>query len=405
MGGYAAAIADLIRQPGEGSGLGLQLVAVCDPQAATFTQRAAELRGQGVQVLDNLEGLLALPGVEAVWLPVPIDLHRPFFEQALQAGKAVMCEKPAAGCIDDLDAMIGARAAAGLPAAIGFQDIYAPWTLAAKRAVLAGKIGQVRQAAVWGCWPRGRSYFDRATWAGKWQRNGAWVLDSPVNNAMAHFVNLALFMLGPGEDQSAQPLALEAELYRGNDIESFDTASIRVHLVGGATLLILLTHVCETGVGPTITLQGDQGSLRIMAHGDDMWRTDDGVVLGQPSTLTKQQHMAQRFAALVRGQSDTDRAVASLEVARPQTLVVSAAVQAAAVAPIPAEVLRVVPLHQTTVQVVPGIHEWFERCAAAGQMLHESGQARWTTPAARIDALADYRHFAGPASTAGCSVA
>jgi len=42
---------------------------------------------------------------------------------------------------------------------------------------------------------------------GQLQRNGAWVLDSPVQNALNHFVNLTLFLLGPSPEESALPVA------------------------------------------------------------------------------------------------------------------------------------------------------------------------------------------------------
>ena len=71
-----------------------------------------ELKALGVQTARTFEQLLELD-IDAVWLPLPIDLHRPFTETALAAGKAVMCEKPAAGSVDDVDAMIAARIARG----------------------------------------------------------------------------------------------------------------------------------------------------------------------------------------------------------------------------------------------------------------------------------------------------
>src|SRR5829696_1805709 len=76
--------------------------------------------------------LLDLP-IDAVWLPLPIHLHRPYTERALAAGKAVLCEKPAAGCVDDVDAMIAARDASGRGVLIGFQDVYQPCVIQLKR--------------------------------------------------------------------------------------------------------------------------------------------------------------------------------------------------------------------------------------------------------------------------------
>src|SRR5665213_934650 len=162
----------------------------------------------------------------AVWLPLPIDLHRTFTEKCLMAGKAVLVEKPAAGSIDDVDAMIAARDRTGLLTAVGFQNLFDPAVWAVKKRLLDGAIGQVRSASVLACWPRSQAYFNRAPWAGKLQHNGVWVLDSPANNAMAHFLNLALFLLGSTQVDSANPITVEAELYRANSIENYDTCSV-----------------------------------------------------------------------------------------------------------------------------------------------------------------------------------
>lgn len=101
----------------------------CMPSANLFqNQHAAlisELKARDVEVYADIDELLD-SDIEAVWLPVPIDLQRPFTEKSLARDKAVMCEKPAAGCVEDLDAMIAARDRSGLPMAIGFQHIDDP---------------------------------------------------------------------------------------------------------------------------------------------------------------------------------------------------------------------------------------------------------------------------------------
>src|SRR5581483_895161 len=101
------------------------LAAVCDPALERFGARVRDLASRGVTIAKSFDQLLACD-IEAVWLPLPIDLHRPYTENALAAGRAVMCEKPAAGSVDDVDAMIEARDRSRLPVIVGFQDIYQP---------------------------------------------------------------------------------------------------------------------------------------------------------------------------------------------------------------------------------------------------------------------------------------
>src|SRR5687768_16608647 len=170
LGGYAAYVADRMLDDAESDAPAAKLVAVSDPDLSRFPRRVAELRARGVVVLEDFQQLLARP-VDAVWLPLPIDLHLPFTEASLAAGKAVICEKPAAGCVEDVDAMIAARDRAGLPVAIGFQDVYQPSVAALKKRIVAGEFGKPTGASVIGCWPRSAHYFTRNDWAGRCHRN------------------------------------------------------------------------------------------------------------------------------------------------------------------------------------------------------------------------------------------
>lgn len=411
MGGYARSVLGMLGVSLEAGGgprvavdeRPLRVVAACDPSQANREAIGDALDEQGVAVLDDIDALLARPEVEAVWLPVPIGLHRPFTEKALAAGKAVMCEKPAAGCVQDVDAMIAARDRAArdwaaLPVAIGFQDIYHPATLALKRQLLDGAIGPVREATLWACWPRGDGYYSRNDWAGVMRRGDTWVLDSPANNALSHFINLALFILGTTDADAARIETVEAELYRAREIENYDTISLRLTLGGGVRLLVMLTHACGNAVEPRIDVTGEAGSAA--------WRGGRPVVIRDATGRDVRAlgdgdrphgYMVERFAKLVRGEADGQRAVATLEVARAQVAAVNAASQAVAVVGVPASAVQRVECDSGSVRAITGIEQVFEQCAATGRMLHESGAYAWTQPAGRLT-LPDgcYPRFEGP---------
>src|SRR5256885_16138150 len=105
LGGYAGWACDQLLATAAGGSNGdgrpdVRLTAVCEPELAKHAARVQACRAAGITVLSSCDELMALP-IDAVWLPLPIDLHRSFTEQALAAGKAVLVEKPAAGCVDD----------------------------------------------------------------------------------------------------------------------------------------------------------------------------------------------------------------------------------------------------------------------------------------------------------------
>ena len=66
----------------------------------------------GLRVHRSFEALLADPGIDAVYLPLPNPLHVQWNLKAMQAGKPVLCEKPMAMQAADFDRLIAARDAA-----------------------------------------------------------------------------------------------------------------------------------------------------------------------------------------------------------------------------------------------------------------------------------------------------
>lgn len=268
LGGFGRAVCHAILQQGPLGEVPSQLTWAYDP--APDHTKLQPLHEAGVHFADSIEQLLA-SDVDIVWLPLPIQLHRPYAERVLASGKAVMCEKPAAGTLEDVDAMSAAATRAGRPLAIGFQDMYEASTHEIKRLLCAGEIGEVQSVVVAGSWPRSNVYYGRGNWPGRIKVDGAWVLDSPANNALAHFVNLALFWLGKTPDAMAELADVQGELYRAHQIENFDTCAFRARTRAGTTLLGYLTHVGAKLEHPTITVRGTRGRV--------VWR------LGLPTTI------------------------------------------------------------------------------------------------------------------------
>lgn len=393
-GGYAAYITDLVLRVGDSCQPPVELVSIAEPDAVTHAERLAALRQRGVMTVSSIDELLADPGVEAVWLPVPIPLHRPFAERALAAGKAVLVEKPAAGTVQDVDSMIAARDQAKLPAMIAFQHMYDPLTAEVKRRLIAGEIGTIRHAVLHACWPRSEQYYRRSAWAGRFKQGDAWVMDSPANNALAHYLNLALFFLGSTFSASASPERLEAELYRAHSIENFDTASLRVHMAGGATLLGLLTHACQGGhYGPILRLEGTRGQISWTTAGAEI-ETESTREWIAASGDTEAE-MLNRFARLVRGLPDEMRLGSTLETARTQVLIVNAASEATPIIPVPTSQIERFESHGEKGVAIVGIEAAIKSCAEHRLMLHESGLLPFTRPAGILD-MRQYREFGGP---------
>lgn len=285
LGGYPSELADLLladaKQPS------LRLVSVTAIDTDQHPARVEMLRDRGIEVQGSFDAMLADDAVEAVWLPVPIHLHKAMALRVLGAGKHLILEKPVAGCLADHREIADAQASSGVQAFVGFQDVYAHTTAVLKRGLLTGSFGKVQRCSVLCSWPRGDAYFRRNAGAGRLEVEGAPVRDSPLNNAMAHFVNLALFLLGGELNSSAYPRVEVAELYRARPIETFDTCSVRAALPSpGTELVINLTHASSERIDPIIEIQTDRGVVRWRFSGEATFRLHDrmdGVRLSLPN--------------------------------------------------------------------------------------------------------------------------
>jgi predicted dehydrogenase len=161
----------------------------------------------------------------------------------LAHGSHVLVEKPAAAVSGEVDRMIEARDRANRIAAVGFQWSFSRSILQLKRDIMAGRFGTPLSGRSLTLWPRTDSYYRRNNWAGKKRdAQGRWILDSPANNAMAHFLHNLLFLLGDQLDSSASPVSISARLARANDIETFDTIAAKVTVMDGVDLLFLASH-------------------------------------------------------------------------------------------------------------------------------------------------------------------
>jgi predicted dehydrogenase len=114
-------------------------LATTDPaKAAPFRNFAPALR-----VHASYESLLADPGIDAVYIPLPNHLHVEWSIKAMQAGKHVLCEKPIAMQASDFDALVAARDAAGVFCAEAFMIVHHPQWQRARQLIADGAIGKL----------------------------------------------------------------------------------------------------------------------------------------------------------------------------------------------------------------------------------------------------------------------
>ena len=97
----------------------------------------------------SYDDLLASDDVDAVYIPLPNDLHAEWTMKAAAAGKHVLCEKPLALGASQAAEMVGACEAAGVKLAEAFMYRHHPTWVEAVRLVRDGTIGELQGVQSW----------------------------------------------------------------------------------------------------------------------------------------------------------------------------------------------------------------------------------------------------------------
>lgn len=231
----------------------------------------ADLRQRGVSIYPSLRQLLTerRGDLDLITIPTGIPLHRTMTVACLEAGVNVLVEKPAAGSIQDVDAMIAARQRSGKVCAVAYQHVYQAMARTVKEWVCQGRLGRVRSIRAFGCWPRPPQYYGRNGWAGKLAVGDTWVLDGPQNNALSHAVNFMLYVGGGTPGRSLSPATVQAELYRANPIEAADSVFMRVTTAEGPEVYFSVSHCTDRNVDPRFVLEAEKATLT-MEYMDDL---------------------------------------------------------------------------------------------------------------------------------------
>ncbi|MEH7829711.1 Gfo/Idh/MocA family protein [Gemmobacter denitrificans] len=96
-----------------------------------------------LHVHGSYDALLADPGIDAVYIPLPNHLHLEWSLKAIAAGKHVLTEKPMVMQAAEFDQLIAARDASGLQVAEAYMIVHHPQWQKVRDLIDAGEIGRI----------------------------------------------------------------------------------------------------------------------------------------------------------------------------------------------------------------------------------------------------------------------
>ena len=224
---------------------GAELVAVAsrsEEKIAPFQEIAPACRA-----VPDYDALLADDGIDAVYIPLPNNLHVLWALKALQGGKHVLVEKPATLRADEFDALIKARDASGKVCAEAYMIVHHPQWQRVKHLIADGAVGQLRHI-------RGGFTFDNSADTQN-IRNTAGMGGGALRDIGVYIFGSARFVTGQEPEVTGARLRME---------QDFDTfADVQALFPEGVTY----SAYVSTRMHPTQTMEfhGSEGLIRVTA--------------------------------------------------------------------------------------------------------------------------------------------
>jgi UDP-N-acetyl-2-amino-2-deoxyglucuronate dehydrogenase len=246
------------------------LAAVCDvdrEKGRAFTERYG-----GVAFYEDYTEMLREGGLDVVSICTPSGLHSEMTVAAARAGVNVLCEKPMAITVPQMDAMMQAVEAAGTKLEVIFQRRTYPTTKVVREAVQSGLLGQLTLADAYLKYYRSPAYYQSADWRATWALDGGGAL----MNQGVHGIDVLVWIMGEVESVYAKA---EAKV---RDIEVEDTAVALVTFKNGAYGVIEGTTSSNPGEPTTFAFHGEKGTIILDDEGIQEWAiAEDKSVLAK----------------------------------------------------------------------------------------------------------------------------
>jgi len=392
MGGYGQGYAKELLQASPDRCV--RLVAGIDP-APERCRLLPDFYRAAIPIFPNLQDFFAQDRADLVVLSSPIHMHASQTCLALAHGANVLCEKPICAVIQDARQMAEAERQSGKFVAIGYQFSVTSAIHELKRDILRGDFGQPKRLKTRILWPRMASYYHRNRWAGRIKSDsGEWVLDSPANNAMAHYLHNALYVLGKTPATSARPISVQAELYRANPIENYDATALRVVTEGNVEVLFYAAHTIPDEAHPVFCYEFEAATVEYTAYSECslIARFNNGSVrtYGDPTAPGAEWQKLWNCVDAIR----SDKPVAcGIEAASAHTRCINGAQESTEITTIPPEGVRQEPRGEAdTLTWVVGLQETFLQSYTQGCLPADLGTFPWARAGKVVD-LTQYDHF------------
>lgn len=208
-----------------------EVVAFCDidpNKAAALTQKY-----NIPHAVTDLADLGRMDDVDVIDLCTPAHLHFQQCMQVLAANKHVICEKPVASSLKQIDQLRQAEAQSGKRVMPIFQYRFGHGLQKLKYLLENGLAKQAYLTTVETAWRRRESYYTESAWHGTWDRE----LGGPIVSHAIHAHDLLCYVLGPIKSVFARAKTL----VNPTVLETEDCVSISLEMADGSLASLSVT--------------------------------------------------------------------------------------------------------------------------------------------------------------------
>jgi predicted dehydrogenase len=242
-----------------------------DARLVAVWTRSAEKRNEfahrfGCRAGESLEALVADPEIKAVTIATPSGAHADVAVPFLEAGKAVLCEKPLEVSLQAVDRILSAAERGGGLLAGVFQMRLGRGARLIKQAVEAGRFGRLTLCSAYIKWWRSPEYYASSSWKGTLKLDGGGAL---INQGI-HAVDLLQWIAG---------LPAEVSAFSGTlahtGIEAEDTVAATLRYPHGGLGTIEAASSAWPGSDLRIEIMGSRGSAVLVNDSIARWEFAD----------------------------------------------------------------------------------------------------------------------------------
>ena len=205
-----------------------EVLAICDLDESRAREAAAEHTIP--HVFTDLDEMCRMDDLDVIDICTPSHLHAAQVQQVLAAGKHAVCEKPVAGSLKEVDALILAEARSGRRVMPIFQYRFGHGVQKLALLIAEGVAGRAYLTTVETAWRRRADYY-AVPWRGRWETE----LGGALVTLAIHAHDLLYYVLGPARSVFARTATLV------NPIETEDCISASLEMADGSLASLSVT--------------------------------------------------------------------------------------------------------------------------------------------------------------------